>query len=268
MIIRALYNYYISDTEAIETGSREMEAVDGEIYEVIRITDGIPLFMEDHTERFFNSARLAGLEINISSDEIERRIGLLIKINHVSTGNIRFSYHAIFRAFFIQHKYPSEKDYRDGIHCALLHRERSNPQAKTLQENVRGTADQLLSKGGFHEVLLVDHNNHITEGSRSNLFFIKNGCFYTPSSSDVLPGTTRKRIIALIGDLGLPLTEQNIGTDELQSFEAAYITGTSPGILPIRKIENQFFDVDNRLMRDLMNKYNQLVNEYLHNKQQ
>jgi branched-chain amino acid aminotransferase len=33
-----------------------------QLYEVIRITEGIPLFLEDHLERLYQSARLAGIK--------------------------------------------------------------------------------------------------------------------------------------------------------------------------------------------------------------
>ncbi len=265
MIIKPIHSYYIDNEDAVKIENNELDSPEGEIYEVIRISDGIPLFVEDHIDRFFNSASLAGLVTGLCANNIENRIKQLITITRVNNGNIRFSFLNRFRAIFIPHTYPGEADFKEGVPCRLLHTERVNPQAKTMQVNIREAAGQLIKETGCYEVLLVDHDNHVTEGSRSNVFFVRNNCFYTPSSSDVLPGTTRKRIIALIGNLGWPLVEGKINVSNLPPFEAAFITGTSPKILPINKIENYSFRTDNLLMRELMKKYDELVDEYLRN---
>ena len=266
MIIKAIHSYYIVDYKIVKTGNNEMVSPEGEIYEVIRISDGIPLFIKDHILRFFNSARLAGLTIRLKAGEIEKQINRLIIANGVTYGNIRFSFSEEFRAFFIPHKYPSENDYLTGVECGLLFTERKNPHAKTVIENVRGSADNILKEGKYYEVLLVNPENHVTEGSRSNVFFVKDNRFFTPSSSDVLPGTTRKRVISLIRESGWTLNEIKISTADLSLFEAAFITGTSPKVLPIRKIENHSFDTNHALLRELMKKYDGLVTEYLNRK--
>lgn len=263
MIIKALYSYYIRENKAEKIENNEFLSDEGEVYEVIRIIGGIPLFLEDHTGRFYNSISLAGLTATFKAAEIETRLNLLISVNQVFQGNIRFSVQKEFRAFFIPYKYPGEMDYREGIRCGLLNRERQNPEAKTTQEKVRGIADRLLGKTDLYEVLLVNNNNHITEGSRSNVFFIKDNCFYTPPAPDVLPGTTRKRIISLIRQLGLPLFETNINLAGLGEFEAAFITGTSPKVLPIREIDSFSYRIDHTLMRKLMKKYDEMVADYL-----
>jgi len=268
MEIRALHSHYLDNENAVELENKVFTSREGEIYEVLRIIDGIPLFIEDHTRRFFNSAALADIDTGLSALEIEKRIRELIAVNHAFIGNIRFSYFNRFYAFFIPHKYPDENEYRDGVPCGLLRTERINRQAKTFQENIREATDQLIKKQNLYEVLLVDNEGNITEGSRSNVFFIKGKQFFTTPAADVLPGTTRKRIISLIGKLKLHFTEERIGLPELSGFEAAFISGTSPRILPVKKIDDYSFRTDHQLMRFLMGKYDDLVIRYLQEKKQ
>jgi branched-chain amino acid aminotransferase len=57
--------------------------------------------------------------------------------------------------------------------------------------------------------------------------------------------------------------EREVNFNELQQFDAAFITGTSPKILPIKKIDNFTFNHQNKIVRQLMKKYDELIAGYL-----
>ena len=44
------------------------------LYEVIRISDGIPIFLMEHIERLYNSAEIMKCSLSITMDEIINRI--------------------------------------------------------------------------------------------------------------------------------------------------------------------------------------------------
>ena len=68
--------WYLENSEAKELDAlSEGELREGEsIYEVIRIIDGVPLFLESHLKRFFNSAKLINKPMLLSVDEINLNI--------------------------------------------------------------------------------------------------------------------------------------------------------------------------------------------------
>jgi branched-chain amino acid aminotransferase len=128
---------------------------------------------------------------------------------------------------------------------------------------VRQRADKMLAENGFYEVLLADNFDRITEGSRSNVFFVTGKELVTSPGSKVLLGITRQKTIQLAHDLNIPVIESEVNISELKQFDAAFITGTSPKILPIKKTEGFTFNHQNKVVRQLMKSYDDLIDGYL-----
>ncbi len=109
----------------------------------------------------------------------------------------------------------------------------------------------------------MNREGRITEGSRSNVFFVKDGCFVTAPAEEVLPGITRQKVIELLAGSGYALKEHSLSAAELPQVQAAFLTGTSPKILPIRSIGDLTLPVDNAGVAYLQNEYNKLIDRYL-----
>lgn len=236
---------------------------EGGIYEVLRVVDGIPLFLEDHLERFYCSAKLAQKSIRYNTGQILEILNELISENQVSDGNILISCKENLKAFFIAHSYPSVEEYKKGVKCGLLNAERNNPNAKVFQTQVRTEANRQIALHGFYEMLLVDHNQNITEGSRSNVFVVSNNKIITPPSGKVLMGITRQKTIICAQNLNIEVEEQELPVETLSEEQAVFLTGTSPKILPVKNIGSMNFDVNSEILRQLMYEYNQMINSYI-----
>jgi branched-chain amino acid aminotransferase len=235
----------------------------GGIYEVLRVLNGIPLFLDEHLKRFFQSAEIARKTIRFAAAEIEQFIMKLIEQNRVQEGNILLSCKTNLKAFFISHRYPSPNLYHSGIRCEILHAERNNPNAKVFQTSVRQMADEIIQNKNVYEVLLVDHFGRITEGSRSNVFFVKEKRVLTPPADEVLLGITRQKTIGIIQSQKIPFWEEDIFLKDLGSFDASFITGTSPKILPVSKIGEVDFNPQNEVVRMLMQEFDSMILEYI-----
>lgn len=59
------------------------------VYEVIRIIDGIPVFFQEHCERFLNSCKINQINHNLTASVILDSLKRLIEINEFKTGNIK-----------------------------------------------------------------------------------------------------------------------------------------------------------------------------------
>jgi len=244
---------------------------DQSVYEVIRVIDEIPLFLEDHFDRLLRSMQIQGLIFQMAFPDFKRNIAELVRVNQKVSGNVKFVYSVadgnIHWAFsFIPHSYPTPDNYVLGVVTDLLFAERQNPNAKVIQTGIRDEANQMISDWKLYEVLLVDSSGLITEGSRSNVFFVKNDAFYTAPASMILEGITWKKVLVCLNELGFPVVEKPVSVDEINQFEAAFITGTSPKILPIRLIGSQVFDVRNKAVAELMENYNRMIQDYIWDK--
>ena len=240
------------------------------IYEVIRVIDGVPLFLEDHLDRMRRSASLVGCNIERSDQAIERDIKELIVQNKIENLNIKLlcvdveGMGQVFLAYFIKSFYPPKEYYEKGIHTILFHYERENPNAKIQMAAFREEVAKELEKNNAFEALLVNKDGYIPEGSRSNIFFVKGEKVFTAPKGDVLLGITRKHILEVCNQLNIEVVEKNIHMEELDSLDGAFMSGTSVNVLPIASIDDIELDsVNNRIIKIVREAYENRMKEYI-----
>lgn len=235
------------------------------IYEVIRIFRGHPIFLNDNLLRLANSLKKSNIGIDVPGLHIPDKLNRLIALEHIEDGNLKYVLHFttgntpdeyIFR---IPHSYPSETDYKNGVDTITYHVMRENPEIKYINGELRILANRLMQEYHVYEILLTDNEGYITEGSRSNVFFIKNGVLYTASTAYVLPGTSRKRVFDICKQHGITIVEERVSVSAIAEYEAAFITGTSPLILPVRRIDDIALNPQDQLLKKLMDHYFSLV---------
>ncbi|MDR2036864.1 MAG: aminotransferase class IV [Bacteroidales bacterium] len=258
-----LYQYMIFDgrTEPVNSYPQERYGI---LYEVIRVTNGVFLFLGDHLERLQYSAKLA--KVTLPPDiNFKQQLEELLKINKVKSGNIKleFSYRegkiGHYAFFFIPHRYPSEDLYSIGFRSTLFYAERQNPNAKVIQQTFIREVDRIIKEKGVYEVILVHPDGYITEGARSNFFMVDNGVVYTAPEVDVLPGITRKYVLQICHELSIPLLEKRVEVSHLNKMSAAFISGTSPKVLPVAEIDELKFDPLDPVVRKIMDRYDEMT---------
>lgn len=240
------------------------------VYEVIRVIDGVALFLEDHFNRLKRSMQIQGLPFQMDFQEFKQNIAELVRQNQRMEGNVKFVYSVDdgnnrWAFSFIPHSYPSLDDYRSGVPTDLLFAERRNPNAKVIQTGIRDEATQMISDRKLYEVLLVDRSGKITEGSRSNVFFVKSDVFYTAPTSMILEGITRRKVLDCIKKLDFLVVDEAVGVNEINQFDVAFLTGTSPKILPVRSIGEKQFDIRVHAVSRLMETYDLMIRDYIRN---
>jgi branched-chain amino acid aminotransferase len=267
--------FYFRNNDLLPSTSLELIDFDNvaTIYEVIRIIDGIPLFVEKHLERFKKSAGLASQSFSFNLSEINANIAKLARANQLSTGNVKliFTFNSTninisqgeLFVYFIPHNYPADIDYQTGVKLISLIAERPNPNAKIHHADLRNQANELIAHEKVFEVLLVNHDGNVTEGSRSNVFFISKSKVVTPPLNMVLPGITRDLLIDLMNDRQIDFEEQTIQLSHLKKFDAAFVTGTSPKVLPIAQIDAFRFNPHHEILKRMMVLYDQLILDYV-----
>ncbi|MGH4050338.1 MAG: aminotransferase class IV [Clostridium sp.] len=223
------------------------------LYEVIRISDGIPIFFMEHLERLENSAKIMEYSLVITRNEIIRGVLKLINKNRVQNGNIKLVVNYSlnhekndnndnndsaekFLAYFVKHSYPTKQQYELGVKTIAYHAERSNPNAKVINNSFREKINQKIHNENVYEAILVDDDGFITEGSKSNIFMVRGSKVVTSEVINVLPGITRQFIIKTCKRLNIEFEEKNVHLNELELYDGLFISGTSPNVLPIRSV--------------------------------
>ena len=225
------------------------------IYEVLRIVNGKPAFFNAHISRLIRSAALTKMQTP-DAKKIYDGIIQLIKKSNKKVGNIEITVNNLdnWCIKYIPHFYPTNLQYKTGVSCKFYNALRKNPNAKVKRVKLRQSAGDFIQKNEIYEAI-YEQNGEISEGSKSNIFFIRGNQLFTPPAGLVLEGITRQIVINIANEVNLSIHETNIYRKDIINFQAAFLTGTSPGILPISSLEQQKFDVSNSSLRLLMIEY-------------
>lgn len=246
----------------IDADNFPIKVESGFVYEVFKIINSKALFLLDHIQRLNKSLKIKSLPL-INIDKFVDLVSKFLDANNRVEGNVKIvivvhdTGASIPIMYYIPHHYPSKNQYEKGVKLALQNAVRSTPHAKISNLQIRNKANSLISNSDIYETLLVNEENEITEGSRSNVFFIIGNELITAPDNMVLLGITRDKIISLANELKIPLRYEALAVDKIQNIDAAFIAGTSPGILQILGIEEFHFEIDNPIYLNLFRLFNQ-----------
>lgn len=238
------------------------------VYEVVRILDGIPLFLEEHLERMQRSLALAGFPQAPDSRAVTEAVRSLTEECAVRNQNLRLN---VWReeetvhwtGLFVESHYPDAAMYLQGVPAGLLSMSRHNPNAKVWQQDLKAAVARQCEARGLYEMILVDDAGTISEGSRSNLFFTQGDTLVTAPDEKVLEGITRMKLMELLTRLNIPLIRRNITADELEVFDGAFLTGTSIHLLPLSRIDKwERPSARQPLIHTLMTAFKESVEDY------
>jgi len=226
------------------------------VYETIRWYYGKLFKLDEHLKRLKRS--LAELKINFTaSDELDKTIADLIKINGFIEKHL-LVYLQITRGdvFPRQHFFPipdinptvfisvtpfkpKEHELKEGIKvilCKDFRWGRCDIKSTMLLPNIMARQEAVEKNAG--EAILI-RSGFITEGTHTNFFAVKDGKLYTsPLSNFILNGVTRKVILEICKDNGIPVSESEIKADELKTFDECMITGTISEVTPVIQVDN------------------------------
>jgi len=234
------------------------------LYEVIRIKDEIPLFIEDHLNRIRHSHNLSQLRISLNEKRIEQQVSDLIKINNHANGAVKIIITSSDTIVHLMKPYkPKPKEYITGVDAALMKEERNNPTAKIWNQKLREKAVHSLNEKSVFEVILVNREGYITEGSRSNVFLIRGDSVYTTPPQVILPGITRQKVREICISNGIDLKEKMIRYSEISQYDVMFLTGTTRKIVPVRSVDDVVFSVKSDILQTITVNFERMVSEYI-----
>jgi branched-chain amino acid aminotransferase len=218
------------------------------VYEVIKLLNGLPLFFEDHIDRLRRSLNLRGKKVRLSNRRVRNEINCLIEKTGCDNINVKLLWYPVddhmeYMTYLIEPDTPPREMYQKGVHTILFSAERKNPHVKAVQTSYRDQAATIRHSAGAFEALLVDDSGYISEGTRSNIFYMIDNQLFTPPSDSVLLGVTRQHVMSICQEIGIIIKQRKLHQDELKRLEGAFITGTSIDVLPVGSIEDVKFEV-------------------------
>ncbi|WP_433624855.1 aminotransferase class IV [Halomicrococcus sp. NG-SE-24] len=88
------------------------------------------------------------------------------------------------------------------------------------------------------EAVTLDAEGAIAEGATSNLFFVRDGVLKTPSlDGPVLPGITRRVVLELAADAGIPTETGTYSPDAVRDADEAFLTNSTWELRPLARLD-------------------------------
>lgn len=223
--------------------------------------------LEDHTARLFRSAHIFGMSIPFDAETLNQAQLAVVKQNNLKSGYIRPLAFYGAEAMGIAAKnlkvhvaiaawpwgsYLGAEALEKGIRVKTSSFTRHHPnitmsKAKACGHYVNSIlAGREAAADGYDEALLLDVEGFVAEGSGENFFMVVNGVLYTPDLSSALDGITRRTIVELAKDLGIPVVEKRITRDEVYCADEAFFTGTAAEVTPIRELDRRTIGTGSR----------------------
>lgn len=218
------------------------------VYEVIRIKGKKPVFLQEHIDRLVRSLNLVfGNAWTVDPKNITESVKSLMQDQNITDNNIKIVFwkeekELEWRIFPIKSYYPKDEVYEKGVDVELLEFERPAPEAKIHHEKMKQTVKEICERKGIFEVLLLNKEKALTEGSRSNLFFVSKNKIYSARKDEILHGITRQALLGVLEKAKIEFVEKPLFLEEVEHFEAAFLTGTSIHVLPIHAMGEKIYN--------------------------
>ncbi|MFA5156531.1 MAG: aminotransferase class IV [Candidatus Omnitrophota bacterium] len=248
-----------------------MEEIDFGIFETMRSRNKKIIYFNRHLERMRKSAKALGLSIPYSSAEIKRLIAEAVKQCRAKDVRLRLVLCAgkgKSRLTVSAKKYqpPAPEKYKRGYSvCISDLRQAENSflaRLKLVSRIPYELSYRQAKDKNFDEAIILNNRGYICEASRSNIFFIKGSTLFTPSlECSCLPGISRRVVFDIAAKNKIPVYEGKFTIADLANADAAFLTNSLIGVMPLTKIENK--PINKRrphpLIRLFMHRYASLV---------
>jgi branched-chain amino acid aminotransferase len=216
--------------------------------------------LREHLERFLESAKIIGLRLPFSIEELTRACIETCKANGFEECYIR---PILFIADGPLGVNPGDNPPIDvAILCwewgSYLGDGATKGARLKISSYIRPHVNSAMTKGkitgqyitgvlakreaiaaGYDEALLLDPEGYLTEGSGENLFIIREGVVKTTPLTSILNGVTRKTVMEILRHQGHTIVETRFTRDELYCAEEIFLTGTAAEITPIREVDGR-----------------------------
>ena len=217
------------------------------------------LKVREHVERLRQSCRILMMQDVPSVDELTGLIVETVRRNGFrEDAYIRPSYYKSTRAIGVRlHDLENELyivalpfgnyiDTESGVRLMTSSWRRNADEALPARGKiVGGYVNMAFQKteaelNGFDEALVLTAGGHVNEASAANLFVVRDGVAITPPvSDDLLEGVTRKAIMELLANEGIPTETRSIDRSELYVADEALLCGTGVQVSPVIEVDHR-----------------------------
>ena len=259
-----LNDRFVKDTDAVVSVFDHGFLYGDGVYETIRSYEHRIFMRDEHIARLYRSAEAIGLTVPVPYKSWPDLLHDAMTRNHVGNPQ-RDAYLRItvsrgvgeigldpslcpVPTLVIMAKPlvpPPATFYETGVTLIVAHTRRNLASALSPQIKSTNFLNNILAKreaiaAGAFDGILLNWEEHLTECTVSNLFFVANGTLCTPSvECGLLDGITRNVVIQLAREAAISVEEGRFSADRLFQADECFLTNTSMEIMPVSTVDGQ-----------------------------
>ena len=235
------------------------------VFEGIRAyetADGPAIFrLTDHIERLFDSAKIVGIEIPYTVDELVAATKETVASTGLDSCYIRpIAYLGygemglntlpcsvdVAIACWPWGAYLGDDAVEKGVRMKISSWTRHDhntmpPASKTTGNYVNSSLAKVEAlKAGYDEAIMLAPNGLVAECTGENIFVSRHGKLLTPPlSAGALEGITQSSVSQIAGDLGYEVVVDNIARSDLYIADEAFVCGTAAEVSSINSVDDR-----------------------------
>lgn len=218
------------------------------VFETVKIEKRVPKELKRHYIRIKNSCLKLKIDFKIDyekfetlfSNEIEKVEweNFILRISIIKSGDSSKYF------FTIRENKNSEKTYEIGYRVTISNLVRDENSELVYHKSLNYFENFLsLEKAklnGYDEVLFFNTKGFLAEGSKTNIFLIRDGAIYTPKiESGLLAGVMRAKVIEELGKIGIKVEEREMTKDFLLNSDEIFLTNAIIGVIKVTEIDGK-----------------------------
>ncbi len=235
------------------------------VFEGIRAyetADGPAVFrLTDHINRLFNSAKIVGMEIPYSVDELIEATKATVASTGLPSCYVRpIAYYGygemglntlpcrtdVAIACWPWGAYLGDDAVEKGVRMKISSWTRHDhntmpPASKTTGNYVNSSLAKVEAlKAGYDEAIMLAPNGLVAECTGENIFVARKGVFLTPPlSAGALEGITQSSVMTIAGDLGFEVRVDNIARSDLYIADEIFVCGTAAEVSSVNSVDDR-----------------------------
>ncbi|MFP8956045.1 aminotransferase class IV [Natrialbaceae archaeon A-CW3] len=245
-------------------------------FETLRAYGGRIFEWDAHADRLERTCDAIGLEHGLSRTELARRIDETLEANDLEDAYVRLSItrgvqpgtltpqEAVDPTVVVSVK-PLPRGGRSGASVwdgpatvQTVKRRRIPESALPVGAKTHNYLNGILARQELYdadEALLRDMDGYVAEGTTSNLFFVDEDGLHTPTTEgSVLPGITRRVVLELAEETGVPVHEGWYRPDDIREADEVFLTNTTWEIRPVDIVDGIAFEGDDGAVTTLLSR--------------
>ena len=248
------------------------------IWEGFRLKKGKLIFIKEHLDRLWQSAKAVHMKFPFSKEELVQQVWNVLNKNNMTDGvhirlmitrgikktpsqDPRLTISGPNVVIIPEYKKADEKTKQKGITLFTSTIRRGSPDYLDPRLNCHSKLHEVQAliqaiEAGYDEALMLDINGFVSTCNATNFFMVKNGEVWTSTGEYCMNGITRGNIIRVCEENGIPIFQKNFSLFDVYDADECFVTGSFGGVTPVTKIDGRI--LENRQEFSMVNKLSEL----------